>query len=117
VICDDNEHEMENGVAYKNNLSGVLILEITSACRDKNKKNLALDFLFRREMKAGLTSLLGYRFLKRNEFQKWEALCPINRFPRVRELASSFPHQTGWWSRKYNAGCLPGFPLTSHALA
>jgi hypothetical protein len=29
---------MENGVAYKNNLSGVLILEITSACRDKKKK-------------------------------------------------------------------------------
>lgn len=38
MICDDNEHEMENGVAYKNNLSGVLILEITSACRDKKKK-------------------------------------------------------------------------------
>jgi hypothetical protein len=46
VICDDNEHEMENGVAYKNNLSGVLILEITSACRDKNKKTSRWTFCF-----------------------------------------------------------------------
>jgi hypothetical protein len=77
---------MENGVAYKNNLSGVLILEITSACRDKNKKNLALDFLFRREMKAGLTSLLGYIFL--NEMS--------SKNGRRYVLSTGFPACANW---------------------